>query len=226
MSQLWKLSPSDLTFLWDECPRCFYLKVVRGFNRPSAPFPRVFSRIDRLMKAFFDGKSSAEISPTLPPGVIRVDEHWVVSNPIPLPGHSAACYIKGRFDALVEFDDGGAGLVDFKTSESRPEHVAFYSRQLHAYMHALENPAPRSLGLAPVTRLGLLVVEPLEMTFTPGGQVAYLGGVTWMEIPRDDSAFLAFIDRVLSVLEAAEPPPAGASCAFCQYRQAARESGY
>jgi hypothetical protein len=21
-----KLSPSDLTFLWDECPRCFYLK--------------------------------------------------------------------------------------------------------------------------------------------------------------------------------------------------------
>ncbi len=29
-----KLSPGDLTFLWDECPRCFYLKVIMGINRP------------------------------------------------------------------------------------------------------------------------------------------------------------------------------------------------
>ena len=31
MNNLYKLSPSDLTFLWDECQRCFYLKVVRKF---------------------------------------------------------------------------------------------------------------------------------------------------------------------------------------------------
>ena len=26
----WALSPSDLAFLWDDCPRCFYLKVARN----------------------------------------------------------------------------------------------------------------------------------------------------------------------------------------------------
>lgn len=35
-----KLSPSDLTFMWDECKH-FYLKAVHGFNRPSAPFPTI-----------------------------------------------------------------------------------------------------------------------------------------------------------------------------------------
>ncbi|EKD87781.1 MAG: hypothetical protein ACD_35C00212G0001, partial [uncultured bacterium] len=32
---LYKLSPSQLTFAWDECPRCFYLDVVLGIKRPA-----------------------------------------------------------------------------------------------------------------------------------------------------------------------------------------------
>lgn len=39
-----KLSPSDLTFLWDECPRCFYLKHILGIMRPAAP-SRLFSAL-------------------------------------------------------------------------------------------------------------------------------------------------------------------------------------
>ena len=27
-------APSDFAFLWDECPRCFYLKVVCKQGRP------------------------------------------------------------------------------------------------------------------------------------------------------------------------------------------------
>lgn len=30
----WKLSPSDFGFLWQECPRYFWLKVREGFRRP------------------------------------------------------------------------------------------------------------------------------------------------------------------------------------------------
>ncbi len=43
-----KLSPSDLTFLWDECPRCFYLKVTGRLSRPSTAFPSIFSSIDSV----------------------------------------------------------------------------------------------------------------------------------------------------------------------------------
>jgi len=59
-----KLSPSDLTFLWDECPRCFYLKVVLGINRPPTAFPKIFGRIDLLMKRLFSGADTADLTPS------------------------------------------------------------------------------------------------------------------------------------------------------------------
>jgi len=224
-STSWKLSPSDLTFLWDECPRCFYIKVVHGYSRPSAAFPRIFSRIDQLMKDFYRNQPAASISDTLPQGVIRFADRWVVSQPVQLPGHAHSAYIKGRFDSVIEFADGSFGIVDFKTSEPRPEHVAFYSRQLHAYAYALENPAEKALRLAPVSRLGLLCVEPVTMSGDVIDRLAYVGEVTWLDCPKDEAGFLGFIDGVLSVLEDPQPPPPAENCAFCQYRDQARLRG-
>jgi hypothetical protein len=221
-STSWKLSPSDLTFLWDECPRCFYLKVVHGFNRPSAAFPRIFSRIDQLMKGFYGNLPASAISDTLPEGIIRFADRWVVSQPIQLPGHTHSAYIKGRFDSVIEFADGSYGIVDFKTSEPRPEHVAFYSRQLHAYAYALENPAEKALRLAPVSRLGLLCVEPVTMSGDSTDRLAYVGEVTWLDCPKDEAGFLGFIDGVLSILENPQPPSPAESCTYCQYRDQAR----
>jgi hypothetical protein len=225
MTTSFKLSPSDLTFLWDECPRCFYLKVACNIPRPAAPFPKIFTRIDRLMKDYFGDRYTADISPTLPQGVVRFGERWVTSAPIHLPGRRASCYLKGKFDTVVEFSDSSYGIVDFKTSEARLEHVAFYSRQLHAYAYALENPAPGAFALKPVSRLGLLCVEPVLIDRPRQGQIAYIGEVSWLECPKDESAFLGFIDQVLSVLECPEPPLAGENCSYCKYREDARGHG-
>lgn len=224
MSNLWKLSPSDLTFLWDECRRCFYLKVVQEFKRPAAPFPKIFTRIDRLMQAYFEGKSTAEISSGLPEGVVKFGEKWVESQPIELPNHDSSCFILGKFDTVVEFIDSTYGVVDFKTTEPTPKHVPFYSRQLHAYAYALEHPASRRLKLSPVTKLGLLCVEPTAMDRHHDEQVAYIGDVSWLEIPKDEGEFLDFIDQILSVLELSQPPPPGRECGYCRYREAARDS--
>lgn len=223
---LWKLSPSDLTFLWDECPRCFYLKVVHKFNRPSTAFPGIFSRIDSLMKQYFEGRNTTEFTPTLPSGVVKMGGKGVESLPLLLPGHSVACSIAGKFDSVLEFADGSYAVVDFKTTSPRPEHVAFYSRQLHAYTYALENPAPGKLSLAPVTRMGLfsLDLDGLERVSTD--RLALLGPVHWQECPRDDDGFLGFLERVLSVLEQPEPPPPGEKCGFCKYRDSSRVTGY
>ena len=61
----WKLSPSDFVFLYEECKRCFYLKVARDYQRPRGPFPKIFTIIDGLMKDFFDGRPpiAASINP-------------------------------------------------------------------------------------------------------------------------------------------------------------------
>jgi PD-(D/E)XK nuclease superfamily len=220
-----KLSPSDLTFLWDECPRCFYLKYIHGINRPAAPFPAIFGAIDRLMKAQYAGHPSADLDPSLPPGLISVTEQWIESIPISLPGHTLSCFLRGKLDALIGFDDGSYGLVDFKTSEPKREHIPFYSRQLHAYAYCLEHPHPGRLGLSPISKLGLFVEAPHATLAASTGEISFHFRTSWLEVPYLEYGFLRFVDQVLSLLELPEPPPVNEACTYCQYRQHAREHG-
>lgn len=220
-----KISPSDLTFLWDECPRCFYLKYIHGISRPAAPFPSIFGAIDRLMKAHFAGHPASEIDPSLPGGIISVSEKWIQSVPILIPGHTLTCFIRGKVDAMISFTDGTYGVVDFKTSEPKPSQIPFYSRQLHAYAYALEHPAPDKLGLSPISRLGLLVEAPHATLNATTEEINFHFASTWLEIPYLEAGFLAFIDKVLSLLEMPEPPFPSENCEYCHYRQHAREHG-
>jgi hypothetical protein len=224
-SSLIKLSPSDLTFLWDECPRCFYLKHIHRISRPAAPFPSIFGVIDRLMKAHYAGRPTSELSPSLAPGNVSVSEKWLESLPISLPGHTLSCFLRGKFDALIHFDDGTHGIIDFKTSEPKPSQIPFYSRQLHAYAYALEHPAPGKLGLSPISCLGLLVESPHATLSATTDEISFNFVTTWLEVPLSRESFIEFIDQVLSLLELPEPPPASEKCAYCQYRQHARQHG-
>jgi hypothetical protein len=64
----WGLSPSDFAFLWDDCLRCFYLKVARKQSRPRSPFPSVFGRIDRAMKDHYLGERAEMVALGMPEG--------------------------------------------------------------------------------------------------------------------------------------------------------------
>ncbi len=217
MESTWRLSPSDFAFLWEECKRCFYLKVVKGVTRPSGPLPKIFTVIDSRMKAAYLGRRTELISKRMPPGKVTFEEKQVESQPISVSGHSSRCYIKGRFDAALELDSGEFGVVAFKTSERNKDHIAIYARQLHAYAYALENPAPKSFALSPISTMGLLVFEP--DTYKPyDGKADLTGSVTWIEIPRRDDEFFGFLSEVLTVIEAPAPPPADPNCAWCLYR--------
>ena len=188
--------------------------------------PKIFNRIDKIMKDFFEGKQVSEIAADLPEGFVKFGERWVVSQPIDLPGDPACCYIRGKFDTLVEFHDATYGVVDFKTTEVKPELVAFYSRQLHAYAYALEHAQIGSLSLRPVTMMGLLCVEPIEMTKDALGRIAYLGNAAWLECQKDEAQFLNFLEGVIHILKQPEPPAPNPNCPYCAYRDAARYSGF
>lgn len=217
MSRNWKLSPSDFAFLWEECRRCFYLKVARGLTRPRMPVPKIFTIIDLQMKREYTGSRTERISEGMPPGGVAFDERWVESIPIAISGRASTCYIKGKFDTVLKLDNGTYAVVDFKTSQTKPEHVSLYGRQLHAYAYALEHPAPKNFGLAPVSVLGLVVFEPQSYTHHDG--TANLSGlVSWIEVPRNDEEFMAFLSQILSVLEAPEPPNPHPYCKWCMYR--------
>jgi hypothetical protein len=212
-----RLSPSDLTFLYDGCKRCFYLKMTSGISQPSIPLPSIFSQIAGLLKNHYDGKHTRELHVALPPGVVSYGEQWVRSGIIRLPNHSATCYINGRFDIVVSFEDATYGVIDFKTGNPNMEWKGLYSRQLHAYAYSLEHPAPGALALSPVTRLGLLYFYPSAISQQSIERLSYQAEITWIEVEKNERNFLEFIDEVLDVLESSEAPRCSPNCQWCSY---------
>jgi len=217
-ASVYKISPSDLTFSWDECKYCFYLKVKHNIVLRGV-FPGIFGRMANLTSQFYIGRPSSDISPTLPPGFVKMREGWVRSAPIAVTGAVSECYIKGRFDAVLEFEDGTYGIVDYKTSEAKAEQAAFYSRQLSAYAYALEHPAPDALGLTPVSRLGIFVITPDRFEPASSGEMVFVNRTVWMDVRRDDGAFLSLLGEVLAVLDAPYPPKPADDCEVCRYRE-------
>lgn len=221
-----KLAPSDFAFLWEECKRCFYLKVAKGMARPSMPMPGIFSQIDSAMKVFFMGRRVEEVVPELPRGVFAHSGRWVESRPYHPARGGPGLYVRGPFDTVLAFDDGTHAIIDFKTSSQKAENVAKYARQLHAYAYALENPAPGAFALARVDRMGLLVYEPRGFEMRPEGPAALGGSVAWIEIRKDEASFLRFLDEVADVLALPEPPAGSETCPWCRFRTRTRSHAY
>jgi hypothetical protein len=215
-SNVVKLAPSSLTFLWEECPRCFWLGARGVLKRPAGVFPKVFTMMDNQTKDFYFNKRSEEMAEELRPGRVAFGDRWVRSRPLSVPGHETQVALQGKIDTALSFDDGTYGIIDFKTSSPKAGHVPFYGRQLHSYALAAENPAEGALDLSPVSQLGLLCVEPVAMIGV-GDTVAYKGATQFLEIERDDDAFMAFLSQVLFLLERPEPPDPAPKCSYCTY---------
>jgi len=210
-----KLSPSDLVFLWQECQRCFYQKVVDGVQRPRTPMPKIFTNIDSLMKVRLNGRRTEELALGMPPGSLEFGDRWVESRPIRIPGLSTTVCIRGRLDIAARLDDGTHGVVDFKTAERRAAHVPLYGRQLHSYTWALERPAAGRFRLDAVRTLGLLVFEP-DAFSNQAGFGSLTGRLTWVDVPRDDAAFMEFLVQVVGVLDRPTAPPPSEDCGWCE----------
>src|SRR3989344_2265191 len=50
---MYKISPSSINLML-ECPRCFYLQIVKGIKRPETVFPSLPSGMDKILKEHFD----------------------------------------------------------------------------------------------------------------------------------------------------------------------------
>lgn len=220
----WKLSPSQLTFGFS-CPRCFYVTVRQGWKKPRDPFPKVFGILDRAMRSYWNGRSTAEFAPELPNGKLDTKEYRILSKEFSLPGRTDSFQISGRTDCLIHFSNGGYGIADFKTSELDSKYLEIYSRQLHCYSWGFENPAsnvknPRA-AISPITRMGLMVYVP-EILFT---DTLFSFPRRWIEIPRNDAWFEDFMGQILSILESPTPPTGNEHCDWCMIRDKSSDSG-
>jgi len=214
----YRLSPSDLTFLYDGCKHCFVLKIKHGISQPSIPLPNIFTRIAALQKEYYSGKRTEFICPGPPPGIVRYGEQQVRSQAIKFSNCESACHIIGRFDIGAELDDRSYAVFDFKTGSPNAEKAEMYGRQLHAYALALERPEEGALALGPITSLGLIFFTP-DTCAHPGPLRQVLeGDMKWVEVRRDDATFLGFLESVVRLLDGPMPPMEPVGCGWCEFR--------
>ena len=207
---MYKLSPSDFAYLYEECKLCYYLKIKHGIYQPSMPMPGVFSAINTRLQGKLVGKNLRSLAAELPNGEVVVQEGWVDSTVVP----ETSVYIKGKYDLLVKNPDGMHTLVDLKLSQPGEDKIEKYKTQLNAYKFALENPKMGEPVV--ISRLGLLVFYPDTVAFE--NNVARLDfPPKWLEVPIDQDGFLKFMKSIDKLL-ASPLPEEGKECKWCQYR--------
>lgn len=155
------ISPTDLTFLWQECPRCFYNKIHKIWSRPYTPFPSVFSKIDRCIR---EALHNQDCEPLLGrPGVFDTTDRTIKSNPIQVGEHEII--FSGKMDIRVNFADGTVGVIDAKTSDPKDSMIPVYGRQVDTYRTILQNPQKGNPEY--VSLQGLLIATPGRLSFNP-----------------------------------------------------------
>jgi len=207
---MYKLSPSDFAYLYEECKFCYCLKIKKGIVRPSMPMPGVFSALNTRLQGSLVGKELRELSLVLPEGIVESQEGFVESKAIP----GMKVFIKGKYDLLVRQPDNTYLIVDFKISQPSEDKILKYQTQLQAYHYAFEHPAqgePKT-----ITKMGLILMYPDQVKFENGRAVLDFPP-QWMEIPIDEQAFLRFMGEVNILLEGPTPPE-NPECKWCQYR--------
>ena len=130
------ISPSDLTFAWDGCHRCLWLKYNHGVSAPL--FMPLVGELSALQEAHFDNAETQNVAPVLPAGRVRDRGGWVKSRPIEVQGQPTPYAIRGKYDLLIDFEDGSVGIIDCKFQGRDTDKSDFYAAQLEAYAFALE----------------------------------------------------------------------------------------
>jgi hypothetical protein len=220
----YRISPSSLSFDWESCKRCFHLTQTNKWKKPwLGGFPSIFRKIDSTMREFYHQQDLADLFPDLPNGIIDTGEVKLTSAPIAIPNRDSTVTFTGELDALVRFDDGTVGVIDFKTSEVKPQYIDLYFRQLMAYAEILENPAYGNAEV--VSQIGLIVVTPSRFTQST---YAVIGGnksatlsmkVTWVEFPKDLVKWRSFLIDLVDLLDGEEPIGKD-GCAYCAMQRA------
>ena len=208
------ISPSDLTFTYKECKRCFWLKYNRGISTPG--FMPLVGPMSAMQESAYRGQKSTFIDPQLLPGTISRFGETVESSPIELAGVETKWRIKGKFDLLIEYENGTVGLIDAKVTTSAMDDgkVAHYLPQLEAYCYALEN--PMNGAREKVSHSGLMMWKIDDATQDEEDQHHFSTESAFLMVPRDPDWFQVFIGEVIEVLEGAIPE-SSQSCKNCSY---------
>ena len=209
------ISPSDLTFLYGECKRCFWLKYNKGITTPG--FMPLVGPLSAMQEARYRRTPSTTLDPQLPLGTVSRFGETVESEPIFINGEYTRWRIKGKFDLVIEYANGTVGLIDCKvtTGAMDDSKVNHYLPQLEAYCFALENPLHGTPEK--VAHSGLMMWKIDQVLHDEEDEAnLILMESAFLMVPRDPDGFLKLISDVIVVLDGTESESSH-TCKNCSY---------
>ena len=208
------ISPSDLTFLWSECKKCFWLKYNEGISRPG--FMPLIGPMSAFQEKLYRERPTRDLAFNLAPGVVSNWGETIESVPLNVNGKPSKWRIKGKYDIVITFDDGRIGLIDCKVTSSEMDEskVDLYWPQLEAYVFALENPLNGEGKIASET--GLLMWQISGANTDHIDQFIFTTNKLYLSAGRNPKKFETFITEVIEVLDGAMPE-SGSACPSCKF---------
>jgi len=135
-----RLSPSSLNLLL-ECPRCFWLYVNKGIERPRIPVATITTGLDRIIKDYFNFYRTKNILPPILEGKLKA----TLISSLPKRGWLEYVDLKedaklgGYLDECLKFSDDYYAALDHKTRGLAPEEIhQSYQLQMDVYTFLLE----------------------------------------------------------------------------------------
>jgi hypothetical protein len=212
-----RISPTDLVYLWDDCKRCFYDKVKNGLELPRGFSPH-FTNADRAMRKALDTTEIIDLGVGPRFRVVSQGE-WVESKPMLFQKEGIRLSLRGQCDAIVVTEDEEIFVVDYKTTTQDDAALLKFRRQLSCYVMALESPASERRPPVRVDGMAVIVFDPSRFGVRQDDKVGGLSGKTrWVELPRRDDRYHQFLNEIAATLGSSVPPVAVDTCSVCRLR--------
>ena len=216
------LAPSELDYKAKKCQRCFYLEKNKKIATKAFP-PPVFSRFDVVQQAYYKNKNTSDLTKELPQGrIMNKDE---------LPGRVVSETLKdnkgrnfilgGRPDIVIKFDQGGYGIIDFKTTKISDDKSENYKHQLEAYAQIFSKPgatkSKKTPFLNPITHMGILQFDPSDIQSHNENSCDMRMNISFSPLKRDEKEFFKNITQIIEIIKQPKIPDFTEDCNDCQF---------
>tara|TARA_B100000989_G_scaffold289949_1_gene262494 strand:- start:136 stop:933 length:798 start_codon:yes stop_codon:yes gene_type:complete len=216
------LAPSELDYKPKKCQRCFYLEKNHKIGPKDFP-PPVFSRFDVVQQAYYKDKNTSDLTKELPSGrIMNKDElpGRVVSETL-TDNKAREFILGGRPDIVIKFDQGGYGIIDFKTTKISDNKSENYKHQLEAYAQIFTKPgstkSKKTPLLNPITHMGILQFDPSDIQSHNDTSCNMKMNISYSPLKRDEKDFFENITKIIDILNNPSIPNFTEDCDYCKF---------
>ncbi len=217
----YRISPSSLNLL-AECPKCFWLYVVKRAKRPSGPFPSLPSGMDAILKKHFDSfMEKGELPPELREeacveGCKLFDDREKLREwrnnwkGLQYKDNETGVELHGAVDNIL-VKQGKLIVLDYKTRgyPLKADTHKHYQLQMDLYNFLLKKNGHKTESHA-----FLLFYYPNKVTKT--GEVEFDTKLVKMPVhPKNGEKKFK---KAINVLKEKKPPKSSRECEYCKYR--------